>query len=184
MSEKRDFRKAYLNDFKKNPDGTYTYQGNYRIYQGQADRLPLLKLRLCALCAGMTAALLIPGFLSVPGLSGVFYVLIPYVAALALSVSAAWALGRFCAARQPLREYIYLETLPKVPGRAAAAATAAALTIVGETFFLCQSGFHGCPAQATAFLALLAVAVICGLLLHKYAKLLSNEFESQNSNLR
>ena len=45
--KKKKGRKAYLNDFKKNQEGVYTYEGEHYVWQGTAASLilPILDTR-------------------------------------------------------------------------------------------------------------------------------------------
>ena len=64
MQQKKNRRgREYLNDFRRDVNGSYLYQGSYRRYTGS---MPYAKLRglLWALCGGALAAIpLLRGFL-------------------------------------------------------------------------------------------------------------------------
>ena len=58
--------REYLNDFRRDVNGSYLYQGSYRRYTGS---MPYAKLRglLWALCGGALAALAAAGMVPAPG---------------------------------------------------------------------------------------------------------------------
>ena len=61
MQQKKTRRgREYLNDFRRDVNGSYLYQGSYRCYTGS---MPYAKLRglLWALCGGALAALAAAG---------------------------------------------------------------------------------------------------------------------------
>ena len=61
MQQKKNRRgREYLNDFRRDVNGSYLYQGSYRRYTGS---MPYAKLRglLWALCGGALAALAAAG---------------------------------------------------------------------------------------------------------------------------
>ena len=89
---KKNNRRAYLNDFRKDETGTYVYCGAVYDYKGSEQSLRSLKVRLSALGALALAALLWAGLIPVPGMDHSIYILLPYAAALCGSVSVCWAL--------------------------------------------------------------------------------------------
>ena len=67
MQQKKTRRgREYLNDFRRDVNGSYLYQGSYRCYTGS---MPYAKLRglLWALCGGALAALAAAGMVPAPG---------------------------------------------------------------------------------------------------------------------
>ena len=67
MQQKKTRRgREYLNDFRRDVNGSYLYQGSYRRYTGS---MPYAKLRglLWALCGGALAALAAAGMVPAPG---------------------------------------------------------------------------------------------------------------------
>ena len=66
MQQKKTRRgREYLNDFRRDVNGSYLYQGSYRRYTGS---MPYAKLRglLWALCGGALAALAAAGMVPAP----------------------------------------------------------------------------------------------------------------------
>ena len=132
MQQKKTRRgREYLNDFRRDVNGNYLYQGSYRCYTGS---MPYAKLRglLWALCGGALAALAAAGMVPAPGAMQQFYVLLPYAGALVAGISAVWALARMSCGGARLRSYVYEETVAKLPLRCLLTGVFAALAAVGD----------------------------------------------------
>lgn len=150
--KKKKGRRAYLDSFKKKSDGTYVYEGESYIFEG--DDLRGEAARICRLGAVMLAAIVAAGFVTAPGTGNSFYVLLPYAANLVAGVSVCWGIGRLAAGGSPLRAYVYQATVRQIPGRAVFAAVCAGAAIVGEIVFLCRNGADGKGIGAAVFLML------------------------------
>ena len=149
MQQKKTRRgREYLNDFRRDVNGSYLYQGSYRRYTGS---MPYAKLRglLWALCGGALAAL---------AALQQFYVLLPYAEALVAGISAVWALARMSRGGARLRSYVYEETVAKLPLRCLLTGVFAALAAVGECMDMFLNGGQGAIWYAVLFAALAAAA--------------------------
>ena len=158
MQQKKTRRgREYLNDFRRDVNGSYLYQGSYRRYTGS---MPYAKLRglLWALCGGALAALAAAGMVPAPGAMQQFYVLLPYAGALVAGISAVWALARMSRGGARLRSYVYEETVAKLPLRCLLTGVFAALAAVGECMDVFLNGGQGAIWYAVLFAALAAAA--------------------------
>ena len=111
MQQKKTRRgREYLNDFRRDVNGSYLYQGSYRRYTGS---MPYAKLRglLWSLCGGAR-----------------------------------------------LRNYVYEETVAKLPLRCLLTGVFAALAAVGECMDVFLNGGQGAIWYAVLFAALAAAA--------------------------
>ena len=134
--KKKDRRRAYLNDFQKDENGTYVYRGAVYDYTGEKASLLSVKLRLGALGIVMLLSLVFAGLIQTPGMDHSVYILLPYAAGLCGSVSVCWALLRLGISKPPLREYVYQETVLKLPGRAVFTACCSVIALIGEPVYL------------------------------------------------
>ena len=144
MQQKKTRRgREYLNDFRRDVNGSYLYQGSYRRYTGS---MPYAKLRglLWALCGGALAALAAAGMVPAPGAMQQFYVLL--------------ALARMSRGGARLRSYVYEETVAKLPLRCLLTGGFAALAAVGECMDVFLNGGQGAIWYAVLFAALAAAA--------------------------
>lgn len=159
MQQKKTRRgREYLNDFRRDVNGSYLYQGSYRCYTGS---MPYAKLRglLWALCGGALAALGGGGHgAQAPGAMQQFYVLLPYAGALVAGISAVWALARMSRGGARLRSYVYEETVAKLPLRCRLTGVFAALAAVGECMDVFLNGGQDAIRYAVLFAALAAAA--------------------------
>lgn len=109
-----------------------------------------------------TLCFLAGGFLPVPGFTGCFYVLGPYVAALIAAAGSLWTLGELTGAGDPIRQYAYDATVPRLPVWSLIAGIAGGLCLLGEGLYLIRNG--GGLGTAAAFLALEAAGTAAMLL--------------------
>ena len=163
--KKRRGRRDYLNDFRQNAAGEYLYTGEHYAFveQGKSRRRFLTELWL--LCGGALVAAVAAGCIPAAGMDSCFYMLIPYAAGLMGAVSLCWGLGRLTAGGDPLRAYVYQETVEKLPSRAALTAAAAGLTMIGAVIRLICSGFDGKMWDSFLFLGLEAAVLGLSLLM-------------------
>ena len=162
MQQKKNRRgREYLNDFRRDVNGSYLYQGSYRCYTGS---MPYAKLRglLWALArmsrGGALAALAAAGMVPAPGAMQQFYVLLPYAGALVAGISVVWALARMSRGGARLRSYVYEETVAKLPLRCLLTGVFAALAAVGECMDVFLNGGQNAIRYAVLFAALAAAA--------------------------
>ena len=66
------------------------------------------------------------------GLQGSIFVLLPYAVQLAAACSLAWACARLLGKEYPLREYVYQQTVCKIPLRSGVCIAAAGVSVIGE----------------------------------------------------
>lgn len=168
--KKRRGRRDYLNDFRQNAAGEYLYIGEHYTFveQGKSRRRFLTELWL--LCGGALLSAAAAGCIPAAGTDSCFYVLIPYAASLIAAISLCWGLGRLTAGGDPLRAYVYQGTVEKLPGRAALAAAAAGLTLIGAVIRLILSGFDGKIWSSVLFLALEVIVFAASLLTRRWVQ--------------
>ena len=148
---KKNNRRAYLNDFQKDETGTYVYCGAVYDYKGSEKSLRSLKLRLSALGALTLIMLLWAGFIRVPGMEHNIYVLLPYAAALCGSISVCWALGRLLPGGVSLRAYLYEESIEKLPVRSIFTACCSMAALAGELAYILINGTGVMPGGFIPF---------------------------------
>ena len=148
-------RRSELDFIKRNAQGEYIYTGGYYEYSGDRPRKRVMALlwisNVCGLAAAVGA-----GVLPVPGMSGHWYVIIPYTAVLILAMSALWSLGQLTLAGDPIREYVFGTACKRLPMRELMTAGVGALTFVGEGAYLLIHG--GNVTESVIYMALM----LCG----------------------
>ena len=132
--------KEYLNDFKRQENGQYVYEGAFYAWNG--DRKKSL-LRLWLIGLGMMASAVAGGCIPAAGMDNTFYVIIPFMLEVIFAASVLWALVRLTAAGDPMRGYLYEGTVEKLKPRSWFVLVTAALGVIAVTVFLCLHGFGG-----------------------------------------
>lgn len=161
MAEKKyKGRKAYLNDFQKNENGEYVYQGNLYAWQGESSLLRKKLFLLWGIGIAMVGLLASSAWVDAPGATGTFYVVIPVCAALIFGVSMLWGLGRLTAGGNVLRAYVYEATVVQLPIRAMFTLVSAGAAIIGELLFLIINGSGEKLPAALVFLVMESTAFL------------------------
>ena len=168
MAEKKyKGRKAYLNDFKKNAQGTYEYQGNlYRWNVSKEERLKELVI-LWIFCAGMLGALLATVCLDAPGTLNCVYVLLPAAISFIFGISVVWGMWKFTFSKNPIREYIYKATIEALMLRTVYAAILAVAAALGEMIYLVLHGAGDKVFGAVVFLLSEGIALLFTMVIRK-----------------
>ena len=164
-NNKKNNRRAYLNDFQKDETGAYVYCGAVYDYEGSEQGLRSLKVRLCALGALALAALLWGGLIRVPGMDHSIYILLPYAAALCGIVSVCWALERLCVGSVSLRAYLYQESIEKLPIRCIFTACCSMAALAGELAYILINGIGIPNSGCILFLIQQSIVIASALLL-------------------
>ena len=112
-SAKPHRRRAYLDDFKKTQNGDYQYEGSR--YACELSEKEWKKKSTGMAAAGIAVLLLLP-----------------YAVQLAAACSLAWACARLWSKEYPLREYVYQQTVCKIPLRGGVCIAAAGVSVIGE----------------------------------------------------
>ncbi len=163
MSRKK--KHSGLEYFQRNAAGEYIYTGKHMTYVSTEKSRKRLLLELWGLGTAGTACLLAGGFLPIRSFRGCIYVLLPYVIALIAAISCLWTVGELTGGGEPMRQYIYDATVPKLSGRAMVSAVAALVCIVGEIASCAVNGADGTGCVLAAFFLFLSAGAGAMLLL-------------------
>ena len=153
-------RKSELEYYQPNAAGEYMYTGELYAYAGEIPRKRLLA-ELFTLCGGAAAAVLGAGFLPTQGMTGRWYVPIPYALSLVMIAASIWSLMRLLLAGDPIRQFVYESAARNLPVRTSVAAVLCGLTAAGEGVFLLLHPGQDALSAALGFLGLMALS--CGL---------------------
>ena len=166
MSARR--RRGELDDIRRNAAGEYVYTGELYVYRGQRPRIRTLAELWC-LAGGAALTALAAGLLPAPGMTGCWYVPVPYVLGLVSLAAALWALGRLSFGGDPIRAYIAENAGKSLPRRLLAAVALLTLALLGEGFYLLRHG----AADALGYLVLTGgslLVAVCALLRQRRMK--------------
>lgn len=134
--EYRSKKRAYLNDFKKNSEGRYEYQGKIFECKGGKVQLTRVKYRMWMAYAFVIICAIAGGCIPAPGLVDTFYVILPYALGLMAAISLGWALCRLSCAGDQLKAYIYDVTVKKIPHRAVLTIILNTASVIGMLIYL------------------------------------------------
>ena len=153
MAEKKyKGRRAYLNDFKKNEEGNYEYQGILYRWMGEKETLRKEKFLLWLIFGGMMTALIITGCLDAPGLMNSYFVILPFSISFVFGVSTGWGLWRMTTGGEVLRAYVYEASVEKLPFRSGGVLVCTFASILGEMMYVFKHGFGENFFKILAFL--------------------------------
>ena len=128
-------RRAYLDDYTLNDDGSYEYTGIY--HEWASDEVREAYAAKAKLLMGVAiAGIVIAGCVPAPGTFGAFYVVIPYICSVIGVVLSAVALVRLLREGARVRDHIYDKSVPMLPAKLAIGAAGALSCGMGELAFL------------------------------------------------
>ncbi len=162
-------RKSALSQIQRNAEGKWEYTGYLCSYTGKIPRAKALR-RLWVWSGLGTLPLLISWFLRVPGMTGYWYTLPPYIAGLVAAISALWSLFQLSMGKDPIREYILNTVKTWFPARAGFTVALAGLAFIGEIVFLCLHGPGPHLTEAVCHLVFMVVSLICFVFAFRFFK--------------
>ena len=146
MSEnrKRTKRRYYLNDFKIGADGKYEYRGKLYSFGGDDRERKRHLARLLSCCiVSLASAVLSEVFPRDNRPEGVFdFPVIFWLIQFLFAFLSVWATARIVFSGEPLREYVYLATVRRLPKYALVCAVSSALTLIAWIVYLLIFGFR------------------------------------------
>lgn len=170
MEEKKKKRKggrAYLNDFKMTLSGEYIYTGATYLPEGDYKKTRLL---LVVLSAASTALNIFCGSVPAEPMLNTFYVIIPFVVAIACAIRLLWAATRLCINKLPLREYVLKQTFEVIRPVSVVMTVFSAVTVAATAVFGFIKGFSAFSLLTVAFLVSQLLNIFIGLFLSKITK--------------
>lgn len=167
MADKRNFSKrGYLSYFVKNAAGEYIYTG--KLYSLEGKKYGEFTAYLSVFSVFALISSIVSGVIPVPGMLNSFYVIIPYILEISLTLSVVWAAARFIANKKPLREYVYDATVKALPVRALFAAIFSLAGIISETVFIILNGTGEKTLLCVCLYLLKAAVAVSMFLLRRY----------------
>lgn len=168
--KKRRKGQADLNDFHRDLNGNYTYEGTLLTYDTPDLPRKRAMALLWLLCGAAMVLLLIAGFLPAPGATGQILIVLPFACAFVASVSVCWALARLTSGGDPLRGYVYEGTVEKLPMRMVLTIVFSVVAAVGESIYLFSNGAQVGALFAVLFLLCHILAAAAILVAYKILK--------------
>ena len=160
-------RKQYLNDFTPALNGDYVYTGGY--YRPEMDHAVFSQFRVRFIISVIISAIFVfaAGLLPAAGSTNCFYVILPFLAVLICCFVKTGKAGRLFLSGFRVREYVYLKTVPLLPGWTIAETACAAITLLAEAIFLLINGFEGRVLYTVVYICLIILTMIADLMMLK-----------------
>lgn len=155
----RKSRKTALEHYQRNAGGEYIYTGDYMAYVEEGKTRKRAMTELWTVGAGIGILTVACGCIPAPGTQNTFYVLIPLMISILTAIACLWTLIQITGGGDPMKEYVYRESVQKMQGRFTGAACFAGLTALAELVYLVLNGGWGLPAVAVVALE----GLVCGL---------------------
>lgn len=153
-------------------NGKYAYEGRLFTFCEDKIRYPKMLFTMWTMAVLLFILTVAGGCVPAVGVGNTFYVLFPFMGQTVAAVSVLWGMFRLTEGKNPMREYIYEESVLKIPGRAAMTLFFTVLTLIGEMIYFIRHGFEGKLPGSAAFVLLEAAAAFLCLYLKKYMKAL------------
>ena len=138
--KKRRGRRAYLEDFHQNVAGEYIYTGQTHAWKAPRGKT-LRKLWLCAIAA--IGAAVAAGCVPNTGMERRVWALIPYVLMLISSGVQGWLLYKLTDGGDPVRDYVWKASVPRLPAAGIVTGILAFTSIVTEIANIFAPNFAG-----------------------------------------
>ena len=163
-------RRAYLNDFKKDASGKYSYTGKVYHFQENGKSRKRVYGETVLWCVVLAGATLVNGCIPAPGMTSCFYLLLPYMIQFLFAVSVCYVTGRMIAGGDPIREYQYEGSVLKLPFRTGGTMVFAGILLAAEVVYLLTVGTEGAFGTAVCFLILEALTMAASWMLRREIK--------------
>lgn len=158
--KKRRGRRAFLEDFEKQKDGTYRYKGivwKTELGREELDKRMKQLLILSILCVILPLA---GGFVPAEGLLNTFYVILPYTAVLVAGIAILWGQASWYYHGAQLRDYVYAKTVKALPGRLMIGLIVGAIACLGTTVHIIVQAVIRRPAVTIVWSAVFLILMI------------------------
>lgn len=175
-SPKRIKHREYVDLFRREFDGSYTYLGPLTAFSAGKEALKKERRKLWALAAVIAAAIIITGLIPSRMMFNSFYTVIPYIfeiASCGFIVNALITLGK---KEYPLHEYTYTRSAMVIPAWSLAAAAGAAAGCAGFVVFLILNGAGESILLIVIYFVLRVVSAAAALIMRR--RVLNMDWES------
>ncbi len=178
LKKRWERRHAWMNDYEKDENGKYVYVGKTYIWEAPR-KATLGKLWLFSLL--IFGAQIAAGLVPAVGMTVRPWVLLPYMFAVAFSVSVLWGAYELTDGGDPLRDYNYKKSVKALPFRGLMTSICSGLAVISELVnVLWRSQYTGSISGALLYILAEAFGFVFGLLLRNWIRALSWE-ESETS---
>lgn len=151
---KRRSKKEYLNDYQKNVNGEYIYNGlkyDYVNKKGRSKKQWIIELAVLNIIAFVV--MLVPGFILVPGMNNCWYVLLPYGAGLIMTGYLIVEIIRLAWTKEQIKAWDYDKVAARLPKLIVFTLIVLPISLIGELIYIITNGAGGMIAGIIVFYA-------------------------------
>ena len=161
-------RKEYLNEYKQDENGSFSYSGKYYRLYGDAGEVRKIKIILILGVIAMAAPIVGSGCIDAAGATGAYYVVIPMIGEFITLFVIGWNVVKLLAQGEKVKGYVLDQVESKVPP---ACIMLMAFAIAGACFaalYITFNGFGGKPIKCFLYLILKIATACIAFLFKKY----------------
>lgn len=110
-------RRAYLDDFEKDRSGKYVYTGKLHYYKTEMISRENALIYMWLMTLIMAVGIVFAGLNATSSMSNTLYVVLPYAGSLITALMLVWLMYRLTRGGDPLRDYVFRDTVVKMRQR-------------------------------------------------------------------
>ncbi len=167
LKKKKQKKRAYLDDYKRNCDGTFSYTGSFMICAGDEKEYKKIKTSLLCISAFILALQILCGIIPAEGMLGCPYVILPYAFSFIVLVRILWAAGKLYMSEYPVKEYVFSATVVKVQNYSLVLTAFVATATAGNMVFTAINGWGRSISASICFIVLEFISMTCAVVLRR-----------------
>ena len=145
-------KSEYLNQYKLDDSGKYIYQGKYLSLNASPSEIKSVYLKFWIFSALISAAVIASGCINAAGMSNTFYVILPYIAEVAMLFLYLLNGIKLFSQGYKVKEYQYKTCFPRLSPFSMGIAIAAAIGFICSVIFIILNGFEGQTVKCIIYL--------------------------------
>ena len=134
-------KSQYLNEYKLDENGKYVYKGKYYSLNESPEIIKKIYVKLWLINALLIAAVIGSGCINAAGMNNSFYVIIPYIAEVAILFIYSWNSISLLTQGYKVKEYVYKKSFSKLSPVSMGIAVASAIGFICSLIFVISNGF-------------------------------------------
>lgn len=146
-------KSRYLNEYKLDENGKYVYKGRYFSIDDSPERIKSVYIKAWIFNIILIAAVIGSGCINAAGMNNTFYVIIPYIAEVAMLFAYSYNSFRLFSKGYRIKEYIYKTAFNKLSPFSMGIAIASAIGFICSLIYLITNGFDNQVVACISYLA-------------------------------
>ena len=153
-------KSQYLNEYKLDDNGKYVYRGKYYSINESPEAIKKIYIRLWIINAVLIGAVIGSGCINAAGMNNSFYVIIPFIAEVAMLFAYSWNSISLLTQGYKVKEYVYKKSFSKLSPVSMGIAISAAIGFICSLIYVISNGFNNQIVGCISYL-ILKVFVFC-----------------------